>query len=139
MGVFEMDNAKKCCLGSGVAHQTPIPHHTMGQKKCFWIPVIGVFKMDNVPLYTMGQKRCFWIPRTGVFEMDNAKKYCLGSGVAPQTPIPHHTMGQKRCFWIPGIGVFKMDNVWFQGWFWGGTPNTHTSLHHGPEKVFLDT
>ena len=43
--------------------------------------------------------------------MDNAKKYCLGSGVAPQTPIPLHIMGQKSSFGIPGMGVFEMDNA----------------------------
>ena len=58
MGVFEMDNAKKYCLGSRLAPQTPIPLHTMGQQGCFWIPEVCVF------------------------EMDNAKKRCLGSGVA---------------------------------------------------------
>ena len=74
MGVFEMDNAKKHCLGSGVAPQT------------------------TMYLHSIGQKPCFWIPKMGVFEMDNAKKHCLGSGVAPQTPIPLHTMGQTTCF-----------------------------------------
>ena len=63
MAVFEMDNAKKYCLASGVSSQSPIPLHTMGQKNSFWGPGMGVF------------------------EMDNAKKYCLGSGVAPQTPF----------------------------------------------------
>ena len=76
----------------------------------------------------------------GVFEMDDAKKYCLGSGLAPKTPIPLHTIGQKRCFWIPGMAVFEMDSAKkiLLG-FWGGAPSTHTSAHHGPEKVFLDT
>ena len=53
-----MVNAKKYCFGSGVALQTPIP------------------------LHTIRQKRCFWIPGVGVFELHNAKKCCLGSGVA---------------------------------------------------------
>ena len=111
-----MDDAKKYCLGSGVAPQTPIP------------------------LHIMGRKRCFWIPGMGVFEMDDAKKYCLGSGVAPLKPIPLHTMGQKKCFGIPGMEVFEMDNDnEFCLGFWGGAPNTHTAAHHGPKKVFLDT
>ena len=42
-----MDNDKKCCLVSGVAPQTPIPLHTMGQKSCFWIPGMVVFDKDN--------------------------------------------------------------------------------------------
>ena len=73
---------RKNCLGSGVAPQTPIP------------------------LHTMGQKRCFSIPGMGLFELDIAKKYCLGSVGAPQTPIPLHTIGQKRCFldtWDGGV------------------------------------
>ena len=64
-----MDNAKKKCLGPGVAPQTPI---------C---------------LHSRAQKRWFGIPGMGLFEMDSAKKYCLGSGVAPQTPIPLPTLG----------------------------------------------
>ena len=69
MGVFEMDNAKKYCLGSGVAPRT----HT--------------------PLQTIRQKRCFWVPGMVVFELHNAKKYCLGSGVAPQTLLPLYPTG----------------------------------------------
>ena len=34
-GVFEMDNAKKYRLRSGVAPQTTIPLHTMGPKGCY--------------------------------------------------------------------------------------------------------
>ena len=64
-----MDKAKKYCLGSGVAPQTPIPLHTIHQQKWFWMPGMGVFGVDD------------------------AKKYCLSSGVAPQAPIPLHTMG----------------------------------------------
>ena len=151
MGVFEMDNAKKYCLGSGVAPQKPIP------------------------LYPIGQQKCFGVPRMGLFEMDNAKKYCLGSGVAPKTLIPLYPIGQQRCFWIPGMGVFEMDNaekiVWvvggapnthripwaregvfgYLGWrclkcampknigVWRGAPSAHTSAPNLPERVFLDT
>ena len=76
----------------------------------------------------------------GLFEMDNAKKHCLGSGVAPQTPLSLYSMGQQRCFWIPRMGVFELHNAKkiLLG-FWGGPPNTHTSVPHGPEKLFLDT
>ena len=34
-------------VGSGVAPQPPIPLHTMGQKRCFWIPGVGVFAIHN--------------------------------------------------------------------------------------------
>ena len=44
----------------------------------------------------------------GVFVMDNAQKCCLGSGVAPQTPISLYIMGPKMCLWIPGMEVFGM-------------------------------
>ena len=47
LGRFELHNAKKNCLGSGVALQTRIPLHTMGQERCFWIPGMGVFEMDD--------------------------------------------------------------------------------------------
>ena len=60
--------------------------------------------------HTTGQ-RCFWIPGMGVFEMDNAKKYLLASGVAPQTPIPL----QKRCF-LARKGVFEYLGWGFLKW-----------------------
>ena len=86
-GVFEVHNARKHCMGSGLAPLTPMP------------------------LHTMGQKRWFWIPRTGVFEMHNARKCRVGSGVAPQPPIPLHSMGQKRVFWMTRLGVFELHNA----------------------------
>ena len=99
--MFELHNARKWWLGSGVAPQTPMPLYTTVSQKCFWIPRIVVFEVHNaikwclgsgvepqtsIPLYPTGQQRCFWIPRMLVFEMDNARKWCLGSGVAPQHP-----------------------------------------------------
>ena len=80
MVVFELHNAKKYCLGSGVAPQT------------------------SILLYPRGQRRGFWTPGMGVFELNNAKEYCFGSGVAPQTPIPLYPIGQHRCFWTPRTG-----------------------------------
>ena len=47
----------------------------------------------------------------GLFELHNAKIYCLGSGVAPQTPIPLYTIGKQRCFWLPRMGVFELHNA----------------------------
>ena len=44
MGVFETKHAKKYCVGSGLALETPIPAHTKGQKSCLWIPRMGVFE-----------------------------------------------------------------------------------------------
>ena len=70
MVVFETHHAKRHGVGSGVAVQTRIPLHTMGQKKRFWIP------------------------KTVVFETKHIKKHGMGSGVAPQTNITQHTMGQ---------------------------------------------
>ena len=67
----------------------------------------GVAPQTCIPLHTMGQKRCFWIPKVVVFQTHHAKKYAVGPGVAPQTRIPLHTMGQKRCFWIPKMVVFE--------------------------------
>ena len=83
MMIFEMHNAIKYCLGSGVAPQTLIP------------------------LYPTGQQKCSWIPRMMVFEMHNAIKWCLDSGVAPQTPIPLYPSVQQKCFWVPRIGCLK--------------------------------
>ena len=75
-----------------------------------------------------------------VFELHNAKKYCLGSGVALQTPIPLYPIGQKRCFCVPGMGVFEMDDAEKMLFgFWGGAPNTHTTVAHGPTNMFLYT
>ena len=46
-----MDRSQKDCLGSGVAPQIPIPQNTMDQKRCFGMPQIGVFEMDNAKNY----------------------------------------------------------------------------------------
>ena len=70
MVVFELHNAKKYCLGSGVEPQTPIP------------------------LYPIGQQKCFWMPMMVVVELHNAKKYCLGSGMVPRTSIYLYLVGQ---------------------------------------------
>ena len=86
MCLFELHNARKYHVGSGVAPQPPIS------------------------LHTLGQKRCFWIPRMGVFELHNARKYHVGSGVAPQPPMSLHTLGQKNCFSVP-MGVLELHNV----------------------------
>ena len=55
----------------------------------------------------MRQRRCFWIPRMGVFEKHDVKQYCLDSGVELQPAIPLHIMGQERCFWVPTMVVFE--------------------------------
>ena len=115
MGVFETHHAKKYVMGSRVAPQTPIP------------------------LHTTGQKRCFWIPKMVVFETHHARKNGVGSGVAPQTCIPLHTMGQKKISGYLKWWCLKHTMPKICCGFWGGAPNTHTSAHHGPEKLFLDT
>ena len=71
MGVFELNNARKYRLVSGVASQAAIPLHTIGRK--LWVS----------------------IPRMGVFELHNARKYCVGSDVASQPPRALHTMDEK--------------------------------------------
>ena len=73
MVVFEMYNAKKYCLGSRGAPQTPIP------------------------LYSVGEQRFFLDAWVVVSEMHNAKKK-MGCGVAPHTPIPLYSIGQQKCF-----------------------------------------
>ena len=114
--MFKLHNDKKHCLGSGVAPQTPIP------------------------LYPTGQLKYFWVPSMVVFELHKAKKHCLGSGVAPQTPISLYPTGQHRCFSVPRMVVFELHNAntLFFG-FWGGAPNTHTTVPHRPAKVIWDT
>ena len=137
MDVLEKHDAKKHCLDSEVALQPPIPLHTMGQRRYFWIPSLKhtipknivwilfffflfpfrrtssqrtlsrVAPQTRIPLHTLGQKRCFWIPKMVVFETHHATKYALGSGVAPQTRISLHTMGQKKCFCVPKMVVFE--------------------------------
>ena len=61
------------------------------------VSVLGWRSKEPVPLYLIDQYRCFCMPRIGGFRLQNAKKYCLGSGVAPQTLIPLYPMGQQRC------------------------------------------
>ena len=75
----------------------------------------------------------------GVLELHNAKKYCLGTRVAPQTPIPLYPIGQQKCFWIPMMMVFELHNAKNIVGFWGGAPNPPTSVPYRPAKVFLDT
>ena len=104
--VFELHNAKKCCLGPKFAPQTPIPLYPTGQQKCVWIPRIVLFEML---LDTHRPAEVFLM--MGVFELHNAKKYCLASGVAPQTPIPLYPTGQQRCSWIPMMVVFEMHDA----------------------------
>ena len=58
----------------------------------------GVAPQTPIPLHTMGQKRCFWIPKLEVFEKHHARKYVMDFGVAPQTRIALHTTGQKKVF-----------------------------------------
>ena len=79
---------------------------------------------------TMGQKRCFWTPGMGVFEMDNANG-------APNTHMSVHH-GPEKLF-LDRVGVFAIDNIKKCFGFRAGAPNTHTYAHQGPEKVFLDT
>ena len=111
--MFETLNAKKYCVASGVALQTPTPLHTRGQKKRFWVP------------------------RMVVFEMHDAKKYSAGSGVALEPPTPLHTMGQKNVFGYLGWQCLKCMMPKILGGFWGGDPTCHTSAQKGPEKLFL--
>ena len=68
------------------------------------------------------------------------KKHGVGSGVAPQTRMPVHTVAQKSYVWIPQMVVVETHHakkVWCG--CLGGAPNTHTSAHHGREKVCLGT
>ena len=47
MVVFELHNAKKYCLGSGVALQAPIPLDPIGQQRCFWVTRMGMFELHD--------------------------------------------------------------------------------------------
>ena len=115
MGVFELHNARKYCVGSGLAPQPPTPLHSTGQAGFFWMPGVGVF------------------------EMHDGKKCCWGSVVAHQPPMALQAMGQKKCLWIPRMGAFEIHHAkkMLLG-FWGSTPTIETTAHHGPEKVLLD-
>ena len=44
------DNAKKYCLASGVAPQTPVTLYPIGLKRFFWIPRVVVFQMDDAKI-----------------------------------------------------------------------------------------
>jgi hypothetical protein len=82
---------------TGASHVTmwPCDHHVGS----------GVALPAPIPLHTTSQKRCFWIPRMGVLELHNARKHRVGSGVAPQPPISLHTVGQKLCVVLQGPRV----------------------------------
>ena len=79
----------------------------------------AVAPQTPIPLYPIRQQRGFWIPRMGVLELHYAKKYYLGSGVAP---IPLYPIRQQRWGCLGEI-LFA---------FWGGAPNTHTSVPYCP-------
>ena len=115
MGVFELHNAKKDSSSSGVALQTLIP------------------------LYPLGQQRCFWIPRMGVFELRSAKNNVLVLGWRPKHQYHCTPQASKVVFGYLGWGCLycRVPNIFFG--FWGGAPNTHTSVPSRPAKVFLDT
>ena len=68
--------------------------------------------------------------------MDNARKYCLGSRVAPREPIPLRTMLFLDT-WDAGVQNGQCQKLLLV--IKGGAPNTHTSVHHGPENLFVDT
>ena len=52
MGMFGLHNAKKCCLGSGVALQMHTPLHTIRQQGCVWIPGMMAVELHNNKNYT---------------------------------------------------------------------------------------
>ena len=147
--VFELHSATEYCVGSGVALQPGILLHTTRQKRCFWMPKMGVFELDDatkyrvgsggalqapIPLNTTSQKRCFWIPKMGVFELHNATKYRVGSGVALKGPIPLHSTSQKRWFWIPSMGVFELPSATKYGAGSGVAPQGPIPLHTTSQK-----
>ena len=101
--------------GSGVAPQTPIPLHTMGRKKCFWKPGMGVFEMEDAQQYRGVQR---W---------------------RPKHPYLYTPWAEKRGFGDVGWGCLKWRVPQNIVGFTDGTPNTHTSAHHVPGKVFLNT
>ena len=72
-----------------------------------------------------------------VFEMHNAKIHCLGSGVAPKTPIPRYPIGQQSWFWLPRMGVIELHIA--KKYCWDGAPNTHTTVPCWPAKDSFDT
>ena len=61
-------------------------------------------------------------------------------GMALQTPRPLYSLGQQRWFEIPKVVGFELHEAKKYCFaFWGGTPNTNTTLPHRPAKVSLDT
>ena len=116
MGVLGLHNAKKYCLGSGVATQTPIP------------------------LYLIGQERWFWIPWMGLFEQQNAKKTLFGfwgGALNTHTTVPHRP--NKGVFGYLGWGCLNCTTAKKFFVFWGGAPDARTTVSHRPAQVFLDT
>ena len=75
MVVPETHHAKKYGMGSGVAPQTPIPLHIMGQKRCFWIPELEVFETQHAKKTRHG----FWggAPNTHTFAHHGPEKVFL--------------------------------------------------------------
>ena len=75
-----------------------------------------MFEMHNAKKVLLG----FWggapithttVPYRPVKVFLDTKQWCLGSGVAPQTPIPLYPKVQQRCFWIPRMVLFVIHNA----------------------------
>ena len=49
--VFETHQAEKYAVSFGVAPQTRIPGHPLGQKRCFWVPTMVVFETHHAKKY----------------------------------------------------------------------------------------
>ena len=127
------------CLGRHPRTQTiflGIVHLKHHHPRC---PKTPLTRQPPIPLYPIGQQRCFWIPGMVVFELQNAMKYCLGSWVAPQAARPLYPIDQQRCFQIPVIVVFLLHNAKKFFGLWDGAPNTHTTTPRRAAKVLLDT
>ena len=101
--------------------------------------VFRVAIRTHIPLHTKVHKKAFWIPRMRVFAMRNADN-CWGflgwRSVHTYLCIPWARKAVSRYLGWVCLQTAMQNNT--RG-FWGGAPYTHTSAHHGPQKVFLDT
>ena len=75
----------------------------------------------------------------GLFAMDNGKNIVWVQGWRPKHSYVCTPRARKGVFGILGWVCLQWTMPKNIVSYRGGAPNTNMSVHHGPEKVFLDT
>ena len=140
-------------MGSGVSLQPPTPLHIMRQKRCFWIPRMGVFETQDAKniVWVLGWRskrpyHCTPQASKGVFGY--LEWWCLNCtmpkhivrvlGWRPKHPYLCTPSARKGVFVHLVWGCLKCAYQKMWG-FWRGAPSAHTSAPNLTERVVLYT